>query len=196
MWWECHVRTKYAKSKVGHNKLRSYNNFKKIFKTEPYLINRNLLKYQKNLAKFCLSAHRLRIETARYNSKKKYIPPKQRLYPNCHLHKVEDEKQFLIGGPKYEEERKSLFESASKISINFNDISNYYKFIWIMSSDNETLIKVNKELGIFLTIASAKQALSLPVISQWVTLTYFGGRYMAYCNDQGNKNCITHHDVS
>ena len=66
---------------------------------------------------------------------------------------------FLIECPKYEEERKSLFESASKlhVSIHFNDISNYYKFIWIMSNENETLIK---ELGIFLTIASEKQALS------------------------------------
>ena len=68
-FWECHVHTKYAKSKVGHNTLRSYNTFKNIFKTEPYLINQSLYKYQKILAKFRLSAHGLRIETARYNSK-------------------------------------------------------------------------------------------------------------------------------
>ena len=76
-FWECHVHTKYAKSKVGHNKLRSYNTFKKIFKTEPYLINQSLYKYQKILAIFCLSAHRLRIETERYNSKNNYVPPPQ-----------------------------------------------------------------------------------------------------------------------
>ena len=46
---------------------------------------------------------------------------------------------------------------SSKLSIHFNDLSNYYIFIWIMSNKNETLIK---ELGIFSTIASAKQALS------------------------------------
>ena len=62
------------------------------------------------------------------------------------------------------EERKSLFESASKLSIHFNDLSNYNKFIWIMSNENETLIK---ELGICLTTVSAKQ-----VMSQWVTQTY------------------------
>ena len=39
----------------------------KIFKTEPYLINQSLYTYQKILAKFHSSAHRLRIETARYN---------------------------------------------------------------------------------------------------------------------------------
>ena len=64
---------------------------------------------------------------------------------------------FLIECPKYEEYRKSLFESASELSIHFNDLSNYNKFIWIMSNENVTLIK---ELGIFLTIASEKQALS------------------------------------
>ena len=156
-YWECHVHTEYAKSKVGHNKLRSYNKFKKVFKTEPYLINQSLYKYQKILAKFRLSTHRLRIETARYNSKNNYVPPEDRLCPNCHLHKVEDEEHFLIECPKYEEYRKSLFESASELSIHFNDLSNYNKFIWIMSNENVTLIK---ELGIFLTIASEKQALS------------------------------------
>ena len=156
-YWECHVHTEYAKSKVGHNKLRSYNKFKKIFKTEPYLINQSLYKYQKILAKFRLSTHRLRIETARYNSKNNYVPPEDRLCPNCHLHKVEDEEHFFIECPKYEEYRKSLFESASELSIHFNDLSNYNKFIWIMSNENVTLIK---ELGIFLTIASEKQALS------------------------------------
>ena len=64
---------------------------------------------------------------------------------------------FWIGCPKYEEERKSLFKSASKLSIHLNDLSNYYKCIWIMSNENETLIK---EFGIFVTIASEKQALS------------------------------------
>ena len=114
-----------------------------------------LYKYQKILAKFRLSAHRLKIETARYNSKNNYVPPEQRLCPSCHLHKVEE--FFLIECPKYDEERKSLFESASELSIHFNDLSNYYKCIWIMSNENVTLIK---ELGIFLTMASEKQALS------------------------------------
>ena len=78
-------------------------------------------------------------------------------HQNKDLHKIEDEEHFLIECPKYEEERKSLFESASKLSIHFNDLSNYHKIIWIMSNENATLIK---ELGIFLTIASEKQALS------------------------------------
>ena len=107
-YWECHVHTEYAKSKVGHNKLRSYNKFKKIFKTEPYLINQSLYKYQKILAKFRLSTHRLRIETARYNSKNNYVPPEDILCPNCHLHKVEDEEYFLIECPKYMRNTENL----------------------------------------------------------------------------------------
>ena len=59
-----------------------------------------------------------------------------------------------------------------------------------MSNENKTLIK---ELGIFLTIVSEKKTSAIiPVMSQWVTLTYFGVDY----DDQGNKNCITLHDVS
>ena len=121
------------------------------------MINQSLYKYQKHLAKFRLSAHRLRIETARYNSKNNYVPPEQRLCPNCHLNKVEDEEHFLIECPRYEVERKSLFELASKLSIHFEGLSNFNKFIWIMSNENETLIK---ELGLFLIIAFEKQALS------------------------------------
>ena len=60
--------------------------------------------------------------------------------------KLKMRNMFLIECPKYEEERKSLFESASILSIHFNDLLNYYKLIWIMSNENETLIK---ELGIF-----------------------------------------------
>ena len=64
---------------------------------------------------------------------------------------------FLIACPTYEEERKSLFKSASKLSIHFNDLSNYYKFMWIMFNENETLIK---KFCIFLIIAFEKQPLS------------------------------------
>ena len=95
VFWECQVHTEYTKRKVGHNKLKSNNKFKKIFKTEPYLINQSLFKYQEILAKCRLSARRLRIETARHNSKNNDVPPEQRLCPNCHLHKVEDEEFFF-----------------------------------------------------------------------------------------------------
>ena len=82
------------------------------------------------------------------------MPSEQRLCPNCHVHKVEDEELFIIECPRYEEEQKSLFESASKLSIHFNGLSKCNKCIRIMSNENETLIT---ELG---TIASEKQALS------------------------------------
>ena len=83
------------KSQILQTYQEYVNKFKKIFKTEPYLINQSLYKYQKILAKFRLSTHRLRIETARYNSKNNYVPPEDRLCPNCHLHKVEDEEHFF-----------------------------------------------------------------------------------------------------
>ena len=52
-----------------------------------------------------------------------------------------------------------------------------------MSNENETLIK---EFGIFLIIASEKQALCYHILLFAV----------AHYDDQGNKNCITLHDVS
>ena len=47
---------------------------------------------------------------------------------------------FVIECPIYEEERKSLFESASKFNIH-NSLSNSFKCTWIMSKKNATLIK-------------------------------------------------------
>ena len=48
------------------------------------------------------------------------MPPEQRSCPNCHLHKVEEEKHLLIECQRYKEDQKSLFESVRTLSIGFN----------------------------------------------------------------------------
>ena len=91
--------------------MRSYNKFKKIFKTEPYLINQSLYKYQKI---FRLSTHRLRIEKARYNSKNNYVPPEDRLCPNCHLHTNDWLESYLSNRTQFVEidDMKSSYQHA------------------------------------------------------------------------------------
>jgi hypothetical protein len=63
------------KSKKGHgsNKLSTYNKFKSKCQPEPYLNYPNILKYRSIIAKFRLSAHKLKIETGRYNSRNAYF---------------------------------------------------------------------------------------------------------------------------
>lgn len=45
---------------------------------------------------FRLSAHGLKIETGRYNSKSKFIPPEDRLYTVCDMNICENEMHFLL----------------------------------------------------------------------------------------------------
>ena len=71
--------------------------------------------------------------------------------------KLKMKNYFWLNAQNMRKSENLCLSQLSELSIHFNDLSNYYKFIWIMSNENVTLIK---ELGIFLTIASEKQALS------------------------------------
>jgi hypothetical protein len=57
---------------------------------------------RKKLTQFRQSAHILKIETDRINSKGKYIPPNERICTNCSLNQTEDEEHFVVECQKYE----------------------------------------------------------------------------------------------
>ena len=83
------INTPYAKSNKGNNKLRNYKNYKSAFKCERYIeINDPLLR--RNIAQLRLSAHKLNIESGRYNARNQYIPPAERICRNCSLNETED----------------------------------------------------------------------------------------------------------
>ncbi len=54
---------------------------------------------------------------------------------------MENEEHFLIECPKYVEQRQELFTLAHRDSIHFTSLSNRNKFIWIMSNENEEILK-------------------------------------------------------
>ena len=151
-YWMDRIQTDHSKStKVGGNKLRSYRKFKVQFKPEVYL-NLEDFSLRKALAQFRLGAHRLRIETDRFNGRNTYIPPEKRICQMCSLHKTEDELHFLTECPAYEELRAPLYNQTSRSNKFFTRYDHEQKMIWLLS---------NEDLGTTKNVAKfIKQAMS------------------------------------
>ena len=79
------------------SKLEFYNTFKTDCTPSYYLGLTRKLNERKQLVKFRLGNHKLRIETGRYDQ----IPRVNRLYPLCKSNQIEDESHFLIYCNKY-----------------------------------------------------------------------------------------------
>ena len=85
--------------------------FKTCIKYEKYLNIRNV-EIRKNITRLRISAHKLRIETERFNNKLQYIPPEMRTCLNCNRKETEDEFHVIIACPKYSSFRDDLFQNA------------------------------------------------------------------------------------
>ena len=149
-YWHNLVSTPDSKSGTGGNKLRTYNLFKQCHGMEPYL-NLGLHREQvTGITRLRLSAHKLKIETDRYNYKNKYISPNLRICSNCNLNTPEDEEHFIIQCTKYIPEREHLFQIAKSCCKNFLSLSDRNKFMWIMSCEHREIICA---LGVFINLA-------------------------------------------
>jgi hypothetical protein len=122
-------------SKSGGNKLRTFRKFKQVISYEKYL-DLNDIERRKNIAKLRISAHKLRIETERFNNKHSYIPHEERFCQNCEINKTEDELHFIIECSKYQSLRDELFTKCVIYNKHFKDYNNDAKFIWLMSNEN------------------------------------------------------------
>jgi hypothetical protein len=118
-------------------KLRCYETFKQCISQEKYLDTIHNTEARKTMAKFRTSSHNLRIETGRYDK----ICVSNRLCGMCMSHEVEDEIHFLINCSAYDNSRKVLFNLASRECMRFDDLSPSMKFIWLMSAENDEIIK-------------------------------------------------------
>ena len=76
------------------SKLEFFNTFKNDYTPPSYLGLASKLNERKELAKFRMGNHKLRIETGRYDQ----IPRVNRLCPLCKSNQIEDESHFLITG--------------------------------------------------------------------------------------------------
>ena len=55
---------------------------------------------------------------------------------------IEDEEHFLVACPLYSPQRKVLEEICKQNCNGFYDLNNKQKFIFIMSNENENMLKV------------------------------------------------------
>jgi hypothetical protein len=129
------VSTDYAKGKIGNNKLRSYKMYKFNFKIERYLDIPNPV-LRRSLSQLRLSAHRLKIETGRYNAQNQYIPPANRICENCEMHESEDEMHFILKCPTYKTQRDKLFMHIVSRNIHFINYNDVQKFTWLMLNED------------------------------------------------------------
>jgi hypothetical protein len=118
--------------------LRSYVNFKTVFKLESYLYVIKDFKLRKCMSKLRLSSHSLNIERGRHTKPK--TPLEDRLCTVCDKSEVEDEFHFLLKCPLYNIERacllKVIFEAEPSMQC-FSDLELFYN---ILASENERIL--------------------------------------------------------
>ena len=142
----------------GSGKLSTYFQIKTTFGREPYL---SLLSFHDRVAltKFRISAHRLRIQTGRYqktadiNGQLKILDRSERLCPRCTLDKIEDEFHFIMECPFFNIDRSHFMSYISNICNNFQQLDIYAKFLWIMTNEDKDILT---QLAIFIKPSLAK----------------------------------------
>ena len=118
-------------------KLRTYKQFKKDLRLEPYL-NCNLPKsiYQ-NIARFRLSSHNLHIELGRHE--RPFIPAEDRICKRCDSNCVEDEFHCLMICNNWTDIRVELLEVANEVTEHFTVLSPKEQFLKMLSHKNESI---------------------------------------------------------
>ena len=101
------------------------------------------MKHKIALSRFRLSNHALMIEKGRHLN----IDKNERTCKFC-KNKIENEEHFLIKCPLYCVERIYLESVCSKNCIRYGTLTEEQKFIFIMSNENEEIIKA---LGKFIS---------------------------------------------
>ena len=130
------------------NKLRTYRQYKSVFKTEHYVKCNMDRGHRRVLAKFRSCNLPLAIETGRYNRPK--TPVSERLCNYCHMDSIEDETHFLVDCEFYSDLRFNLFQSAQNINDRFKYYESIDKLVWLMNYNDlqfqlaKVLFKMNK----------------------------------------------------
>jgi hypothetical protein len=139
--WEAAIMSDVNSKSQHGRKLRTYRKFKCHFGKEPYLDVVANSKWRVALTKFRVSAHRLMIELGRHTRTALEL----RVCPKCSLGKVEDEWHFLSVCPLYREEREKLLNIITAKSPLIKQLSNDDQLCWIMSNNDDEIIKAVAE---------------------------------------------------
>ena len=124
---------------IDNGKLRTYLKFKYSFECEKYLTFIEDFQKRKIYTKFRISNHKLKVELGRYL--KPYLPFEERICEKCFSDDIEDEIHFLLQCPNYSQKRKSLLNSINKDCPAFNNLNYVNKFIWLMTMENDNIIR-------------------------------------------------------
>ena len=138
-YWSKLINNDLSKHGKGGNKLRTYRMFKQNFTQEAYLQLPDFCS-RRALAQLRISAHKLRIESDRFNGKNYYIPPNQRICTNCSLDMTEDELHFLIKCPAFADQRTELFAVVAISNVHFTDYNDLHKFTWLMLAEDRRIL--------------------------------------------------------
>ena len=125
------------------SKAISFNNFKTNIALEPHLTLNFNLKHKIALSRFRLSNHALMIEKGRHLK----IDKNERKCIFCE-NEIENEEHFLIICPIYSAGRKSLENICNEICTRYEHLNENQKFIFLMSNENDKIIKA---LGKFIS---------------------------------------------
>ncbi len=118
------------------SKLRTYALFKNKPGLEKYLLDIKNTDVRKQVTKFRLSDHKLRIETGRVEN----INAEHRYCPFC-LDKVETEAHMLLACPIYEETRSLTFSTLERDNAEFTSYNDNEKIIFIMKNISPAVSK-------------------------------------------------------
>ena len=125
-------------------KLEFFNTFKNDYTPSSYLGLTSKLSERKELVKFRIGNHKLRIETGRYDQ----IPRVNRICPICESNQIEDESHFLMYCNKYSILRNKFYRKIEHIVPTFKQLSSLQAIGELMTSLNHC---INIQLAKFIS---------------------------------------------
>jgi hypothetical protein len=132
--WKEEINRKNSARGVGGNKLRTYRLLKTDFGTAHYVTDPHLTKAQRSaLARFRCGVAPIRLETGRFEG----LPVEMRLCPLCGL-ETETETHVIIKCNIYDDLRTHLFDAASGVFTDFNNLSDVDKVVFILTNPKLT----------------------------------------------------------
>ena len=125
--WKSQLARVNAARGTGHNKLRTYREFKSEYVTEPYVGVTMPWYHRRALAMFRCGTAPLRIETGRYEN----LTVDQRTCFRC-PDAVEDEEHVITVCPLYTDLRNQLYVRCRELSPIFDGMTRREKMYFIM----------------------------------------------------------------
>ena len=130
---------KYGHPNMGMSKADSFMSYQQLIELKKYTCL--------DLKKYSSHNNTVTIDTIiphSYDRKGRHFnPPVQRENRTCPFWKntTEDECHFILNCPLYDDNRVELTQEVKKTCFNYDQMNDIQKFIFIMSNENENIIK-------------------------------------------------------